>query len=507
MKIKFITLLIIYLITRVLIGCNEIDNYSEDPNHHLSFSADTVTFDTVFTTIGSWTNEFMVYNRNEKDLNISEIRLASNGASGFRLNVDGRKGQIFSDIPVWGKDSLYILVEVTVDPNDENLPFVIYDSVIFITNNARQTVLLEAYGQNTHIWRGATIIDKDTTLTADRPYLVYDSVTIAENVTVNVEKGVFFYMHNSAKWKIDGTIKAHGTKEEPVTFRGDRLGAFNSYTTYDKIWAQWDGLFFGSQSFDNEMTYTMIRNGISGLVFEKSTPDSKKLSLNNCIITNMGANGIRAVNCHIEAANTELSNAGNYLLALTGGKYRFIHCTVANYMPSVSGKPIRIPPTLTLSDDLTFLPEYKDDNHKFPLLQAFFDNCIIDGGNSVSDNNVLLGGEIQFLTDEDNLYGSDNEFNYRFNHCFIKIKEITGNRFADCLFSKSPAYMKSTGINKDNKSDFIFDFHLDSASVGIGNADSSISELYPVDMDRINRLTSPFGPTIGAYEYVERIKE
>jgi hypothetical protein len=498
MKIKFIILFIICLIINMLIGCDAIDNYSVSPNHHLSFSADTVSFDTVFTTVGSSTNSFMVYNKNSKDLNIKEIRLSSEGRSGFRLNVDGRTGKIFNDIPIWGKDSLYVLVEVTVNPNDENQPFVINDSVIFAVNGVRQAVVLEAYGQNAHIWRGTTVFNRDTTLAADRPYLIYDSVKIAEDVTVNVEKGVSFYMHNNAKWIIEGTVKTHGTMEAPVTFRGDRLGAFNSVTTYDKIWAQWDGIFFGSASFDNEMTYTMIRNGISGLTFKESTPDRKKLTLHNCVITNMGANGIYAVNCHIEAVNTELSNAGNYLLMLAGGKHRFIHCTVANYMPSVSGKPVRQTPTLSLSDNLNFLSK---NDRKFPLTQAFFDNCIIDGENNATDSKAFFGGEIQFSSiNEDDLYGSD-DFNYRFNHCLIKTKNITSSRFISCLFEKSPAYIKSEGINKDNKSDFVFDFHLDSVSAGIGKADRLISETYPVDMDGINRLTNPSGPSIGAYEF------
>ncbi|MDR2384113.1 MAG: hypothetical protein LBD80_00425 [Tannerella sp.] len=506
MKIKFIVVFIIYLTVDILIGCNGIDNYSVSPGHHLSFSTDTVSFDTVFTSIGSSTYGFMVYNNNSEDLNIQEIRLAGEETSGFRLNVDGRAGEIFNNIPIWRKDSLYVLVEVTVNPNGENQPFVIYDSVIFTTNGIRQAVLLEVYGQNAHILRGTTVFDKDTTLVADRPYLIYDSVKIAENVTVNIEKGVSFYMHNNAKWIIEGTIKTHGVREKPVVFRGDRLGAFNYVTTYDKIWAQWDGIFFGSASFNNEMTYTMIRNGISGLTFKESTPERKKLTLDDCVITNMGANGLYAVNCHIEAVNTELSNAGVYLLMLAGGKHRFIHCTVTNYMPSVSGNAMRMCPTLTLSDNLKFLSEDSEDDRKFPLLQAFFDNCIIDGGNSSTGNNTFFEGEIQFFSAGEikDLYGNDDNFNYRFNHCFIKIKNVTGSRFINCLFEKSPTYVKSEATNENDESDFVFDYHLDSASLVIGRADPLISELYPVDMDGVNRLRSPSGPSIGAYEFVEQ---
>ena len=509
MKRYGFTAFIIYLIFNYLTGCNEIDNYSVSPAHQLSFSADTVTFDTVFTTIGSLTNYFMVYNRNDKALNIEDIRLASGGSSGFRLNVDGRKGDIFSNIPIWAKDSLYIAVEVTVNPNAENQPFVVYDSVIFTTNGVQQSVIFEAYGQNVHILRGATVFDKDTTLTADRPYLVFDSVFIAENTTINIEEGASFYMHYGAKWKIDGSVKANGTKDKPITFRGDRLGAFNSYTTYDKIWSQWDGLYFGSQSFDNELNYTRIRNGVSGLTFSESLPDRKKITMNDCVLTNMGANILYAVNCNMEIVNSELSNAGDYLLLLVGGKYRFIHCTIANYMPSVLGTSTRLHPTFTLSDNLLFLPDNSEDSRIFPVQEAFFDNCIIDGSMGANSDvtQEVFKGEIQFFADSNYIYGDDEHFNYRFNHCIIKTKEVIGFRFNGCLMAKSPIYLKSIGINNNKKSDFVFDFHLDSASIGIGVADSSISALYPVDMDGVDRLTSPTGPTIGAYEFVKQEKD
>ncbi|MDR0744245.1 MAG: hypothetical protein LBF05_07815, partial [Tannerella sp.] len=196
MKNLWATVLIITLIA----GCNDLDYYSVSPNHYLAFSADTVSFDTVFTAIGSTTNYFMIYNNNNEDLKISKILLANSADSHFRINVDGRKGDSFDDIPIWKKDSLYVAVEVTVHPNDENSPFVIYDSVIFITNGVTQYILLEAYGQNVHILKGGTTFEKDTTLTSEKPYLVYDSIMIPEGVTVNIDKGASFYMHHKVKW-------------------------------------------------------------------------------------------------------------------------------------------------------------------------------------------------------------------------------------------------------------------------------------------------------------------
>ena len=488
-------------------GCSDINDYSVSPKHLLSFSTDTLSFDTVFTTVGSATGYFMIYNRNSEALKIEKIFLAGDGSNGFRINVDGRRGSSFSDIPIWKKDSLYVAVEVTVDPNDDNSPFVIYDSVVFITNGRSQHVLLEAYGQNTHFLKGGTVFSTDTVLTAERPYLVYDSVRISDGVTVEIEKGASFYMHKNAKWLIDGTIKTQGTQEEPVVFRADRLDKLTADLSYDHIPAQWDGIVFSASSFDNELNYTLIRNGISGLTFEESTPDRKKIDIRNAQITNMDGNVLWAANCHIEASNTEFSNAGDYLVLLSGGKYQFTHCTIANYMVLMSHNKTRLTPALTLADNISFINENgQEDKHTFPLQQAFFDNCIIDGSLS-PDITKPYAGEIMFSTDNAYIDGNDEQFNYRFNHCVVKTKNVDNARFNSVLFIENvrddnTKYIKSQADNKDEKFDYIYDFRLAGESMGIGKADRSIAELFPVDRFGVNRTASEYGPSIGAYEYV-----
>ena len=505
------------LIITMMVGCNDLDNYSVSPNHQLSFSTDTLSFDTIFTTIGSTTGYFMIYNKNDEALKIDRILLASGGRSGFRINVDGRKGDNFSEIPIWKKDSLYVAVEVTVDPNDNNSPFIIYDSVVFITNGIAKSVRLEAYGQNAHILRGGAIFNRDTTLTAERPYLVYDSIMIPEGVTVNVERGVSFYMHKGAKWLIDGTIKTNGTHDEPITFRGDRLNNLNLFSTtisYDKVSSQWDGMFFGASSFDNELNYTMIRNGISGLTFEESTPDNKKMDIRNSQITNMDGNVLWAVNCHIEASNTEFSNASDHLVMLSGGKYQFTHCTMANYMPPImmSKNRSRYTQSLTLYDRIINKGEdNKEETLMFPLIQAYFDNCIIDGNSFSADTTKKYSGEIAFFTDSAYVNGDNEQFNYRFNHCAINTSKVENERFIRNIFiiknteTDSIKYIKSNervSESKDREYDYAFDFRLANESPVIGKADRVISEQYPTDRYGINRLTTENGPSIGAYEHV-----
>lgn len=116
--------------------------------------------------------------------------LASGESTGFRMNVDGRKGSSFNNVGILANDSMYVFVEVTVDPNGGNQPLLIQDSVLFTVNGIRQSVLLEAYGQDVNLYKGGVTITKDSILTANRPYLIYDSLVIAKGVSLNIEKGL-----------------------------------------------------------------------------------------------------------------------------------------------------------------------------------------------------------------------------------------------------------------------------------------------------------------------------
>jgi hypothetical protein len=171
---------------------------------------------------------------------------------------------------------------------------------------------------------------------------------------------------------------------------------------------------------------------------------------------------------------------------------------MANYKNIGNYRDI-LSPCLMLSNNLT-----TDEKETFyALQQAYFDNCIIDGS-FPADSTHLYSGELSFFTkDEAEEQGNDESFNYRFNACFLKTARIENDRFIHNLFVKSPSYLK-TGKKEDV---FEFDFRLANESEGIGKADSSISEQYPVDRYGVERLTSPTGPSIGAYEYVYQEEE
>ena len=189
----------------------------------------------------------------------------------------------------------------------------------------------------------------------------------------------------------------------------------------------------------------------------------------------MGSDLFFAINCDVIATNTEFSNAGGSVLTLVGGKYYFAHCTMANYMSLT--KREMASETVPLDSKCLYLLNNVtvDGNGPYPITQAYFDNCTIDGSY-----------DVELKAD------GSTDFDYRFNHCALKAKESSSDHFKEVLFiKKTPSYRKVGG--KQNK--YTYDFRPDSVSTtGVGKADPEITKNYPIDRYGVNRLTSSNGP-------------
>ena len=128
-KMRSYLLLTLLLTLGLLWSCKPDDSVLESDVQALQFSADTLTFDTVFTTIGSVTRWITIYNPTSRDMVLDEIRLVNQSNGVFRLNIDGIPGNQASNVLIPSKDSIYIFAEVTVDPNNTSNPLVIYDQI------------------------------------------------------------------------------------------------------------------------------------------------------------------------------------------------------------------------------------------------------------------------------------------------------------------------------------------------------------------------------------------
>jgi hypothetical protein len=477
-------------------SCNDdFENYSTNPQDILSFSVDTLSFDTVLTTVNSPIQAFKVYNKNSKPLLISSIHLSGGTDSNFKINVDGFAGSSFEDIEILANDSITVLVDVKPKANGKFTPTLLNEDIIFITNNVNQRVVLEAYGQDIFKWKGM-VLTSNSKLSNQKPFLIYDSLVIKKGVTVEIKEGTTFYMHNNAQLIVRGTLKIKGSAEKPVIFRGSRTDEMIGIP-YDRIPGQWGGICFHSDSYGNEFENVYIRNGKFGMDFEVSEPFQNKIKMKNVVLTNASGTLINAVNCDIVAENCEFSNAKNAILNLIGGSYRFTHCTIANFYPYApeSGWLNSDNETLILTD--AYYPENQEnetpDPQYFPILNAEFSNTIIWGGKPTSGIVINENPETFIL--------------YTFQNCIIPNEGFNDEIFIDCLFHTDPLFKDTefSDIAKQAGEENVFatfDFGLQEKSPARNIANPEISKGIPYDLKGFYRFTDG-QPDMGVYEYHE----
>jgi len=322
-------LLLIIIVSGFIISCTKEEVFTTNAGAKLAFSTDTVLFDTVFTTLGSVTKRFKIYNRNDKSIRTS-IRLAGGSSSAYRINVDGEPVTSAKEFSILPKDSIYIFVDVTVDPANQNQPFIQKDSIVCITNGNVQDVKLIAWGQDAFYLKNIWIpyYEHDTIWTNDKPIVIFDSIAIKPNCKLTIEAGTKIYSNNNSYIWVAGTMIINGTVENPVVFNGIRKDEY-----YKNIPGQWGGIRFLSLSRDNYLKNCSVKNATIGIQVDSLSKNSNpKLVLENVRIENMAAVGLLGYTAQITTYNLLIDNCCRYLVAgQLGGKYEFYHATFAHY--------------------------------------------------------------------------------------------------------------------------------------------------------------------------------
>ena len=306
------------------------DSFTTSPGDVLTFSTDTVNLDTIFTNEGTSTRTFKVYNRNDKSLRISSISLGKGSSSAFIVNVDGLSGISFTNTEIRGNDSLFVFVIANVAETGQSGLVDVRDSLVFVTNGVTQHVKLLARTQDAKRMRGATL-NSDTLLTAEKPFIVYDSLVVAPTATLTIEPGATLYFHNGAALEVYGKLIAEGTPDARVTLRGDRLDRMFDNLPYDNLAGQWGGIRFHEGSFDNRITHAMVRGTTWGIKCDSTDLSRTTLTIHNSIIHNSTANLIDIACNRVRITNSELSDAGYSVLSIQRGIIDVTHCTLVNY--------------------------------------------------------------------------------------------------------------------------------------------------------------------------------
>ncbi|MQP24255.1 hypothetical protein GFJ94_04155 [Flavobacterium sp. LMO8] len=484
----------------------------------LEFSKDTVYLDTVFTDIGSSTYTLKVYNRSDKNISIPSLRLKEGTASKYRLMVDGMAGQVFENVEILAKDSMYIFVSVTAEVADANpTDFLYTDKILFgdESNPNHQKVELVTLIQDAYFIYPGRVQNPDESYTYDelnlgvdgdgnpitirgrfleetnpingnelhwtntKPYVIYGYAAVPSNKTLVVDAGARIHFHaesglivaNNASIHVNGTSSTTAALENEVIFEGDRLEP-----DFAEVPGQWGTIWLTQGSTNNQIKNLTIKNATVGLLVtgNDGTP-TPTLDIENTQIYNCANVGLLARTGNIEGRNMVINNCGQASFAGSfGGNYEFTHCTFANYWPSPTH-------TAVLLDDY-------DGNAIYALTKANFKNCIIH-----SSSNLAI-----------NLKKEGTTFVYNFDHCLIKFADFSNQFTNNPLYDFSNATLydtcliatNSTVNNPDFKDARNNELIIGEDSAAKGVADNSYSTFNDI-------LNNPrIGTTdIGAYNW------
>lgn len=492
-KMQIVGYLIVFAIVVdfMISGCHK-EIFTEDPGKTLRIEDDTLSFDTVFTTVGSATRYLKIYNDHDQSIEIKKVYVASGNQSDFKINVDGLHGNLVEHIEIGAHDSIYLFCEVTVNPDDPVAisPFVKSDSIILEYNGVKQQIVLLAFGQNANYFpsklnkgqvttvdlQGSTLIWNDP-----KPYIIY-GIVYFENGTLIIPEAskiyvwggltkardndgnTFFYNDGRIIIGSNATLKVTGTLNNPVVFQGVRLES-----QFQNTPGQWSGIYFDKMSQGNEINYAVIKNNLIGIIADSMSV----CKISETKIYNNTLYGIYASTATLELDNCLLFNQGSSgLVVSTGGNYEFNYCTIVN-----SGNT---DPAVSLSNSRCIDFPFCEVIYESPL-NALIRNCIITG------------------TDEDELSmfaKPSSAFEPYFQNCLLHIKELYKDfpdfktkYTMDCIYH-SGVFDLFEDINNDN-------YHPDTLSVLEAKA-IPVAKI-PLDLD--GTLRDMVTPDIGCYEY------
>lgn len=331
------------LLTIVYLSACQKTNY-ESSALALTFHVDTFMFDTVFAEQGSSTRVLKVFNDSKKAIKIDEVYFAKGEQSPYTLNIEGQNGKRAEHINLLPNDSIYVFLRASIDPTDENNPFIVGDDLVFKSQDGQKTLPVLAYAQNAIYIKDSVLSTQ--TWTNEKPYIIMHNALVAEGETLTIKEGVQVYMHADSRLFVTGTLKIQGTLEEPVRFQGDRIDRKILVGSHTDLPGEWGGLYFSSTSHNNEIDYAIIKNGGNSTFLGESRVMAAsiqvdkdelnngipKLKMTNTIIRHSLGHGLLAFNSSVYMDNCVVVQTGGANVVFNeGGDYELYNSTIATY--------------------------------------------------------------------------------------------------------------------------------------------------------------------------------
>ena len=411
-------------------ACSDDESFTTSRGDLLEFTADTLKMDTVFSNTGSSTYTFWVYNRTDKGIRLSSVRLKNGNQTGFRVNVDGSYldntlGAVVTDLEVRKGDSLRIFVELTSPETHQLEPQMVIDDLLFqLESGVEQRVRLEAWAWDA-VKMTDLVVSRDTTIDTRVPIILYGNGLRIDSGAVLKLRGTTLYFHDRAGIDVYGRLVA-----EDCVMRGDRLDRMFDYLPYDRVSGQWRGLCFASSSTGNMLSNTEIHNAMTAVMLADSAAmdtTQLRLQMSHCIIHNAKGHGLVSYNSNVALDYCQLTNTLGDCLAVYGGRCLIDHCTLAQFYPFSAdrGAALRFVAAkgdVSITCRNSIVTGYADDvlmgeqTDTTTTMRYLFEDCLLRTpkveNDTMSFHNIIwetpkdsIQGKLHFVNiDEENLY-------------------------------------------------------------------------------------------------------
>jgi hypothetical protein len=480
-------------------ACSDNDGFTTSAGARLMCSTDSLSFDTVLYSTQSITRQAVLYNRNSDGIRISRAWLEGGAASFFRVNIDGvalteTNGWTADDFEVRKNDSLFVFINVDMTELPNGISGRVDDKLCLqLESGVVQTLPLTVFGLDVAPLKSGLQVTQDMHLTADKPYLVYDSIYVAKGAVLTIDEGALLYMHEGAKLSVDGSLVVDGTREHPVVFRTDRTENMLSYLPYDRTAGRWGGITLQSGSGSHYISYADIHGGNYGIAYRATENDRIKgadatpsLVVENSVIHNVAGYGLELSGVSATVANSQISNTLNDCVRIEGGAYNFYFSTIAQFYPWNYNR-----------GEALYLKNHIDNEMEMPIYAANFYHCYITG---YADDVVMRS---YYLGEMD----GQTPFNFLFDGCVLRTEKTDEAQFVEVSYECDATDTEATPVREKafrvfDTDNFIYDFHLlENAYARSKSGNTVATELYPLDKDGVVRSATP---DAGCYEYVSQ---
>lgn len=436
LTVCFLRFLAAIAVAGLVSGC-ERDFSAAPAVSDLVFSADTLSFDTVYAGIVPPTRRFTLRNVGKRDVTIERVRLLGGDASSFGVNIGGRPAVEAEGVRLAHGDSLYVFVNVRRPVAGEGVALRrLADKVVAEGGGNLWSVALDAVVLN--VCRKGGVVERDEEWLCDSiPYLVGDTLTVVPGASLTVGPGVSVLMRGGAFVDVGGSLSVVGEPSRRSVLRPLRSDGF-----YSEIPGQWGGIRVraGGEAL---LAYADVVSPVEGVWVDSAAT----LVADGLRLRNVSHAGISARMADVSIANSLLLDCGGAVVSAAGGRLSMLHVTVSNHFSW----------DVRRSPSLSFALADSSDDASFEVVSS-----------------IVVGS----LADE---VGTLPVRGARFRNSLLRVPrtkvEAADGVFADCVAASDAGFANRAAG----------DFRLSVMSGGVALADRVAAERAPLDFEGVSR--------------------